>query len=107
MHSFDGTLEEAQAAIDFGLYVGINGWWVEKRISHLYSSCWIYHNTYGSLSIFTYCIAAVTAMFQFSSLKTDENLQVVKSLPLEKLLIETGTITTEILLTILTIGEVD
>lgn len=49
MHSFDGTLVEAQAAIDFGLYIGING----------------------------------------CSLKTAENLYVVKALPVDKILLET------------------
>ena len=26
MHSFDGTLEEAREAVNFGLYIGLNGW---------------------------------------------------------------------------------
>ena len=26
LHSFDGTQEEAREAVDFGLYVGLNGW---------------------------------------------------------------------------------
>ncbi|KAG5187715.1 hypothetical protein JKP88DRAFT_271771 [Tribonema minus] len=49
VHSFDGTLEEAQALIDAGLYIGLNG----------------------------------------CSLKTDKNLEVIKALQIDKILLET------------------
>ena len=26
VHSFDGSIDEAMAAIDFGLFIGLNGW---------------------------------------------------------------------------------
>ena len=32
VHSFDGSEEEMEAAVEFGLYVGVNGWWVEARV---------------------------------------------------------------------------
>jgi len=49
VHSYTGTLDEAQTLIDLGLYIGING----------------------------------------CSLKTEENLQVVRKIPLNKILLET------------------
>ena len=49
MHSFDGTLEEAREAVNFGLYIGLNG----------------------------------------CSLKSAQNLDVVKSIPIGSMLLET------------------
>jgi len=49
VHSFDGTLEEAQKFIDLGYFIGLNG----------------------------------------CSLKTSENLEVVKDIPIDKILLET------------------
>ncbi|XP_031591139.1 putative deoxyribonuclease TATDN1 isoform X5 [Oreochromis aureus] len=65
VHSFDGTAEDAAALIDLDLYIGINGWWDNLR------------NVVRLTSI------------SFSSLKTEANIEAMKSIPTERLMIET------------------
>jgi TatD DNase family protein len=74
IHSFDGTWDEAKSLLDLGYYIGINGWWAVVFTTTFYVTL-------------SFCLTK--SVIFCSSLKTDDNLEVLRQLPLDKLLIET------------------
>ena len=71
VHSFDGSAEEAKSILDLGYYIGVNGWLVDEN-ERLISQR-------ANLAKFVY----------LSSLKTEENLTALKTIPSDRLLLET------------------
>uniref|UniRef100_A0AAA9TJE2 Deoxyribonuclease TATDN1 n=2 Tax=Bos TaxID=9903 RepID=A0AAA9TJE2_BOVIN len=83
VHSFDGTKEAAAALMDLGLYIGFNALHI-----HEISIC---EGKHAMTVVFRLCRPRNrgTEKLGYSSLKTEANLEVLKSIPSEKLMIET------------------
>uniref|UniRef100_A0A8C6FQF7 Deoxyribonuclease TATDN1 n=1 Tax=Moschus moschiferus TaxID=68415 RepID=A0A8C6FQF7_MOSMO len=83
VHSFDGTKEAAAALMDLGLYIGFNALHI-----HVIS---MYEGKHTMTVVFRRCRPRNrgTEKLGDSSLKTEANLEVLKSIPSEKLMIET------------------
>uniref|UniRef100_A0A8B9XGM7 Deoxyribonuclease TATDN1 n=1 Tax=Bos mutus grunniens TaxID=30521 RepID=A0A8B9XGM7_BOSMU len=83
VHSFDGTKEAAAALMDLGLYIGFNALHI-----HVISIC---EGGHAMTVVFRLCRPRNrgTEKLGYSSLKTEANLEVLKSIPSEKLMIET------------------
>jgi len=84
VHSFTGSKEELDSYLDMGLYIGING----CRCVALHS-CQGISPLAGRVSMPPSC-AAWRSNVRRCSLKTPENLDVVKRVPLDRLMLETG-----------------
>nr|XP_054513452.1 deoxyribonuclease TATDN1 isoform X6 [Pan troglodytes] len=85
VHSFDGTKEAAAALIDLDLYIGFNALCIHI---HVISD---YGRTVYSVTVIHLCRQRNRGSKKLgnSSLKTEANLEVLKSIPSEKLMIET------------------
>uniref|UniRef100_A0A8C9DT36 Deoxyribonuclease TATDN1 n=1 Tax=Prolemur simus TaxID=1328070 RepID=A0A8C9DT36_PROSS len=79
VHSFDGSKEAAAALIDLDLYIGFNALYV-----HIYVM-----SDRGRVCSVTKPRNQSSKKLTNSSLKTENNLEVLKSIPSEKLMIET------------------
>uniref|UniRef100_A0A2K5W2P6 Deoxyribonuclease TATDN1 n=1 Tax=Macaca fascicularis TaxID=9541 RepID=A0A2K5W2P6_MACFA len=84
VHSFDGTKEAAAALIDLDLYIGFNASCIHIHIMSDYGRKY-------SMTVVHLCRQRNRGSNKLgnSSLKTEANLEVLKSIPSEKLMIET------------------
>lgn len=73
VHSFTGTADEARQLLDLDLFIGINGW---------------YSNNCLIVGKDSQCGMYIWCGLMYSSLKTPENLQVIQSIPLDRLMVE-------------------
>uniref|UniRef100_A0A8C5VNQ7 Deoxyribonuclease TATDN1 n=1 Tax=Microcebus murinus TaxID=30608 RepID=A0A8C5VNQ7_MICMU len=83
VHSFDGTKEAAAALIDLDLYIGFNGWSFDPFKTCVHSII----NTYTHVMSDRGRVYSITINQEIKAQRN--NLEVLKSIPSEKLMIET------------------
>lgn len=79
VHSFTGSTQEALKLVELGLYIG--EYFAPQRVTHI------------AVVLKTELVAIISLTLGINgcSLKTAENLDTVRAIPTERLVIETGT----------------